>query len=259
MPLVVFDLDGTLADTTGVDDECFAGALGEVLGLREIALDWSSYPHATDTGLALEITRRHLGRELRASELQAVRACFFARLEVEARDHPERYAPVPGAREVLTALRGPAGSAGAPWGLAIATGAWDRSAAIKIEAARLPASDLPRATSDDAMERPRIILAAIARVLGDGPPEEAQSPAGSAPTVAQAPQVLQRARARFGGVLYVGDGVWDARAARTLGIGFVGVRVRGDFERLRAEGAVELASHYHELAEWQNRLARAAR
>ena len=35
--------------------------------------------------------------------------------------------------------------------------------------------------------------------------------------------------------VYVGDGAWDARAARKLGIGFVGVRHDGRRARLHAE------------------------
>jgi len=49
-------------------------------------------------------------------------------------------------------------------------------------------------------------------------------------------------------VVYVGDGVWDARTSRELGIGFVGVRVRGDFENLKAEGATALIRDYSDVA-----------
>jgi hypothetical protein len=41
--------------------------------------------------------------------------------------------------------------------------------------------------------------------------------------------------------------VWDARTSRELGIGFVGVRVEGDFERLRAEGATRVLRDYEDL------------
>ena len=48
--------------------------------------------------------------------------------------------------------------------------------------------------------------------------------------------------------VYVGDGVWDARAARALKIGFVGVRVDGREERLRAAGAERIVRDYTDIA-----------
>ena len=47
-PLVVFDLDGTLCDTVGVDAECFVQACAEWLGDRARQLDWARAPQITD-------------------------------------------------------------------------------------------------------------------------------------------------------------------------------------------------------------------
>ena len=43
MNLVVFDIDGTLLRTSGVDDECYAQALRETLGIEGISTDWGAY------------------------------------------------------------------------------------------------------------------------------------------------------------------------------------------------------------------------
>ena len=53
---------------------------------------------------------------------------------------------------------------------------------------------------------------------------------------------LQRATdlagvAAFDQVTYVGDQPWDLAATQALGFQFVGVRVDGDMDRLRAAGA----------------------
>ena len=53
MRLAVFDLDGTLTRTTGVDDECFVRAMSEELGVGGFCTDWAEYPHSTDQGLAV--------------------------------------------------------------------------------------------------------------------------------------------------------------------------------------------------------------
>jgi phosphoglycolate phosphatase-like HAD superfamily hydrolase len=61
----------------------------------------------------------------------------------------------------------------------------------------------------------------------------------------------------------VGDGVWDARATRALGIGFLGVRCDGrpeGAERLRREGAERVVHDLTptgELLQWLSGLARA--
>jgi phosphoglycolate phosphatase-like HAD superfamily hydrolase len=52
---------------------------------------------------------------------------------------------------------------------------------------------------------------------------------------------MQRAAERYGRVdstVYVGDGVWDARACGSIGIPFIGIGRDGRAARLSAEGAV---------------------
>lgn len=52
MNLVVFDVDGTLIQSTGVDDECFARAVEVAWGIPSISTQWNDYEHVTDTVLA---------------------------------------------------------------------------------------------------------------------------------------------------------------------------------------------------------------
>jgi phosphoglycolate phosphatase-like HAD superfamily hydrolase len=52
---------------------------------------------------------------------------------------------------------------------------------------------------------------------------------------------MQRAAERYGGfdsTVYVGDGVWDARACRGIGVPFIGIAAGVPATRLAAEGAV---------------------
>jgi phosphoglycolate phosphatase-like HAD superfamily hydrolase len=74
--------------------------------------------------------------------------------------------------------------------------------------------DYPTASSDDALDRESIIRLS-----------------------------MQRATDRYGGfgsAVYVGDGVWDARACRRVGIPFIGVGTDSRAGRLTAEGAVRV-------------------
>jgi phosphoglycolate phosphatase-like HAD superfamily hydrolase len=52
---------------------------------------------------------------------------------------------------------------------------------------------------------------------------------------------VERAASRYGSIddsVYVGDGVWDARACHALGIPFIGIGVAGHAEKLREAGAL---------------------
>jgi phosphoglycolate phosphatase-like HAD superfamily hydrolase len=231
MPLVIFDIDGTLTETTGLDDSAFVAAAAAALGIdpRGIDTDWSHYPHATDGSLLEEIARRATGQPPTAEQTARARAEFFGALRAAAAAGAIR--PVAGARELLAALdaRG--------WRTALATGAWRESAVVKLKAAGLWNPGRAFAHADDAHSRAEITRAAAARAGGWGLEDEPTGP----------------------GTVYVGDGVWDAETSLGLGLGFVGVRVRGDDARLRAAGATVVARDYVETEAMLALLASGAR
>ncbi len=245
MPLIVFDIDGTLTQTTGLDDRCFIDTVGEVLGVRGVDPDWAHYPHATDSGLVHEISLRYRGSGPTAEEVANFHARFCERLR-EAAAVAGRIAVVPGAVALLAEIAGRSG-----WGAALATGAWRESARIKLAAAGLDVAGLPSAFADDAWARADIAAFAIGRALG----------AAFEPQRESARAFVDRVRNEADGIVYVGDGVWDLRTAQLLGLGFVGVRVAGDGERLVAQGADPRAivSGFEPLAAMIERLTIAAR
>ena len=55
MRLIMFDVDGTLVDSTGFDEECFLKA-SEILFGIEISSDWDTYKYATDIGILEEVS-----------------------------------------------------------------------------------------------------------------------------------------------------------------------------------------------------------
>lgn len=243
MPLIVFDIDGTLTDTSGVDDECFCLAVASALGVAVTDTDWSRFEAVTDPGLARALALEAGRGPPSATELARARAGLIEALETRAARQPWRFASVPGAGDVLRGLAG-RGGRGEHGGcvVAIATGAWEGSARVKLGASGLLSleplggGEVAMASGDDAASRPEIVATAARRAMGiDGP---------AVGSIGEAVAVCKLAAERFGGVVCVGDGVWDARAARRLGVGFVGVRVGGDFDRLRAEGARSLLRDY---------------
>jgi phosphoglycolate phosphatase-like HAD superfamily hydrolase len=43
MRLIIFDIDGTLTQSTEADEECFVRTLAEVCGFGDIDTDWSPF------------------------------------------------------------------------------------------------------------------------------------------------------------------------------------------------------------------------
>jgi phosphoglycolate phosphatase-like HAD superfamily hydrolase len=205
MRLVMFDIDGTLTQTMEADEECFVNSLAEVCGFRDVDTDWSRYKHATDSGIFHEIHEARTGRPPSPIEISQFRQYFvglLSRVSSEA-----AFAAVTGAPLLLSRL-----ADSTEHRVALATGAWRDSARLKMASAGLCYDDYPAASSDDAFDRESIIRLS-----------------------------MQRAAERYGrcsSTVYVGDGIWDARACRNIGVPFIGVATEGRASRLSEEGAV---------------------
>lgn len=215
MRRVIFDIDGTLLRSNAVDDACFVEAIRAELGIVVVDHDWGHYPCSTDLGLLEEICRRERGRTATPDEAERVKARFVALLDERIGSDPASCVPMPGARELIARMRGAcAGRFG------LASGAWPESAATKLRHAGLDVAGVPgtfshggaAAGAEGRTSVPREgIIRATFQKLGGGEMDA-------------------------GGVIYVGDGVWDWRASRALGIDFLGVAAGEKRRRLMAEG-----------------------
>jgi phosphoglycolate phosphatase-like HAD superfamily hydrolase len=226
--LAIFDIDGTLTRTSEVDDECYIRAVREEWGVSSMSTDWSAYEHSTDNAIAAEIFRRARGREASPAELASLRDRFAQLVASEASCAPERFRPIVGADAIVEEL---------PhfgWAVAIATGGWTPSARTKLATAGIPAEGIPAAFACDARPRQDIIAIAAARAA-------------------------ERCGVRgFRRVVYLGDGVWDARACAAVGIPFVGIAQGARAERLREEGASVVLPDYADVALVRRALEEAA-
>jgi len=206
MHLVMFDIDGTLTETMKVDEECFVRSFKDVFGFVDIDADWSHYPHTTDSGIFCDVFTARIGRSPTAQEVSQFRQHFIQLLAAASLQAP--FAPVAGADGLLSRL-----TLGGSYRVSLATGGWRDSARLKMASAGMCFDDHPAASADDALERQSIM-----RLSG------------------------QRAAERYGDscacTVYVGDGVWDARACRRVGIPFIGIGTGSRATRLSTEGAV---------------------
>ena len=205
MRLVIFDVDGTLTQTMESDEKCFVRSLAEVCGFSDVETDWSRYKHATDSGIFQEIYESRTGRSPSSREISAFRQHFVGLLAQVSSRAP--FAPVTGAPVLLSRL-----GASLEHRVALATGAWRDSARLKMRSAGLCYDDYPAASSDDALDRESIIRLSMRRAA--------------------------ERYGRVGSTVYVGDGVWDARACRNIGIPFIGIAAAGRGAPLSAEGAI---------------------
>lgn len=226
--LVIFDVDGTLALTSRVDDDCWMDAAREVLGVESMSTDWSTYSHSTDEAIASDLIQERTGLPRTVETVHRVRDAFVSRIRAALERDPSLFRPVPGSPAVFGRLRD------AGWASAIATGGWRTTACLKMDAAGVPHDEIPAAHADDAHPRESIVSMAAARAAAAGD-------------------------RTFDRLVYVGDGIWDVRAARRLGIGFVGIGEGDRADQLRAEGASVVLSDFADTDAFLGAVAAQAR
>lgn len=205
MRLIIFDIDGTLTATVKTDEECYVRSLAEICGFTDVETDWSHYRHATDPGIFHEIYESRVGRPPLDEEVLKFHRHFFNLLTQASAESP--FLPIAGAVQLISRLQRTPGHQ-----VALGTGAWRDAARLKMASAGMSYDDYPAASGDDALDRQSIIKLA-----------------------------KQRATERYGefeSVIYVGDGVWDARVSREIGIPFFGIADGARATRLIAEGAI---------------------
>lgn len=187
MHLVMFDIDGTLVESTEFDDACFKQAVDEVLKI-DCGNDWSQYTNVTDTGLLQEILEvNHINADLEEVVL-VVKEKFFSASEKFLKKNG--LAQINGSNHFLQRLREIDEIQ-----LAIATGGWRNSAEMKLRAAGVDFSDIPFSSSDDDITRVDIMQSAADK----------------------------SGISTFSSKTYFGDGVWDKKACAEAGYDFIAI------------------------------------
>ena len=179
----------------------------------------------TDAGIIEGLLVNSRGQGPTPKETTAFKESFFQKLEREFASNPDSFAPVPGALETISAIR-----CDPQWAMAIATGGWEGSALFKLRCAGIGLEGVALATSDDAVARTGIVAKALERAARINPGNE------------------------FERIVSVGDGSWDVRAARDLGLAFVGI---GSRERLTGSGARHIRPDLRNSKEFLKLLSRA--
>jgi phosphoglycolate phosphatase-like HAD superfamily hydrolase len=220
MKLVVFDFDGTLARTDGVDGECFIQAFDDALQIRNFSTQWTDYEHVTDEGVTRQIFVELFGRHPHTEEKEKILDHFLGLLNARCASNSLDFLEVPGASSLVNRLRD-----GGEWGVALATGAWRRSVEFKTQRAGLPIAHIPSAFAEDGPSRESIVLTAVERASA------------------------HYRQQRFERVISVGDALWDVRTARKLGLPFLGIADEPRASALRKDGASHVIEDYRNAAQ----------
>jgi phosphoglycolate phosphatase-like HAD superfamily hydrolase len=226
MQLVMFDIDGTLVESNALDNDSYLQALSEVFGFSEISSDWASYSHVTDAGILREVCQRKLGRSPSAAAVEEFQKRFLTLLKESAAVHGLN--SIPGAFQMLSGLL-----ESSNYAVAYAGGGWKASALFKIQSVHLPIQNIPYAFSDDDESREGIMAVALARAE-------------------------KHYRRSFQNIVYIGDGIWDIRAARNLGYGFIGIGAGDRATELFSAGATHVFSNYDDSESFLAALGTAA-
>lgn len=187
MHAVIFDIDGTLLQSAAVDDALYRQSVHAVLGDVDLRPTLHDYEAVTDSGILAQILVDNMIPRY-PDPTADVKTHFVELLHRYVTEHGP-FAETPGATACLQTLRSSLQHA-----VAIATGGWGESAALKLESAGLAFADIPLASSNDASDRSEIMAIALSRI-GD----------------------------HFESVTYYGDGPWDMAASKKLGWNFVPV------------------------------------
>jgi phosphoglycolate phosphatase-like HAD superfamily hydrolase len=208
--LVVFDVDGTLVGGQAADYGAFDAALRSVAAFRPGPDFWAGLEEVTAASIQRHALEAHPASDHPRLGRQ-LQAAYLAHLQQAHADNPAAFPATPGAAPLLAALRALPGV-----DVAIATGDWSDTIRFKLSCAGIDVEGLPLVSSSDRFARSEIIAEAV-----------------------------RRSGRHLGEALYVGDGPWDLKAARQLGIPFVGVGHR----RERLTGADRLLATLAELAD----------
>ncbi|MBD1912959.1 MULTISPECIES: HAD hydrolase-like protein [unclassified Leptolyngbya] len=187
----MFDIDGTLVDSYGVDGDLFARAIRLELGVP-VDETWQSYQQRTDSGVLEEVlVQNNVSVDERPQAFERVKSCFIDLMQDYIAKQPTGLTPISGAPELIRKLRSSSEVV-----IAFATGGWRETAEMKLSSVGIEFEGLPFATSSDAVARTEIM------------------------------RLAERQAGVFGSFTrrtYFGDAPWDKKASADLGYDFLAV------------------------------------
>lgn len=206
MKTIIFDIDGTLTNTKEVDDKCYLRAFQKVFDVDIRNQNWSAFRNVSDWGITEEIFLNEWNRVPTDKEYKALQEEFIHQLKIEKDRDPSQFLEVNGAKILIKFLK----ELDHPLG--IATGGWEESAKLKLDAAGIEIEDLGFSNSSRFKTRQDILKDVIFQLSDDRDFEPTD-------------------------IIYFGDGMWDMLTCRKMGIHFIGIDYDGN-QKLKDAGVI---------------------
>lgn len=193
MKAAIFDIDGTLTNTTKVDDKCFIRAFENVFGIDISNQDWSKFKNVTDWGITEEIISKNWNRKPTKEEFEKLEINFVRLLKNELQKDQIQFKEINGATDFIERLNKRNDTI-----IGIATGGWEKSAKLKLNAIGIDPTKFPFSSSSRFKKREDIILDTLN-------------------------QIFKTTEKPIKQIVYFGDGTWDFFTCEKLGIDFIGI------------------------------------
>ena len=213
MNFIIFDIDGTLTNTKDVDDKCFIRAFEETFSIDISNEKWENVENVTDWGITEEIIKREWDRIPRSGEYQLMISNFVKNLEKEKIRDISQFQEVVGAKEFFNELLELK-----EFNLGIATGAWGKSAKLKLDTVGIKLEGICYSNSDYHKSREAITEHVIK-------------------------QLRNKSNKEPNRIVYFGDGEWDYKTCQNLNIEFIGIDIKND-GKLKRLGAKTIFQNY---------------
>ena len=213
MQFVIFDIDGTLTNTKKVDDKSFIKAFKKTFKIDISNQKWGNLKNVTDWGITEEIIQREWNRKPRKEEYEFMISNFINNLKEERIKNKQQFIEILGSRDFFYELK----ELNA-FKLGIATGAWEKSAKLKLETIGIGLEEICFSNSDYHKSRESITKDVIE-------------------------QLKRKNKETPERIIYFGDGEWDFKTCQNLGIEFIGINNEKD-NKLKELGAKTVFTNY---------------
>lgn len=197
MKLIIFDIDGTLLNSTSIDDGCMQRTFRDLFSVIITEEEWremKSKTSGTDIELSSLIFQNKFNRKPDAKEIEMIKKHFHQLLIFSFENQKQAFSEVPGAKDLFNQLREKEN-----YIVGISTGSWKLSAMIKLRKLNIIPDGIPFSHADRFSSRINIVKDTINQAKSKYNLNE------------------------FEKIIYVGDGEWDFRTTKELGIDFIGI------------------------------------
>ena len=213
MKYIIFDIDGTLTNTTDIDDKCYIESFGKYFNVSIKDISWNQLKNVTDWGITEELIELKCKKKSTKPDIENLNKLFLKRIKDEFKINKSNFNEIQGATKFYNFVKSEP-----ELKIGIATGGWEETATFKLNAIGINPNEVCFSNSSQFKKREDITLDVIKQLNSkyyENPDE----------------------------IIYFGDGEWDLRTCKNLNIRFIGID-NNNTGKLSKIGAKEVFQDY---------------